>query len=472
MKIMKKIFLLLAVLLCSLALPTAAKADVTLDATNFPDSIFRAYISTLTGVVQGGTITQSKLDGITAIDCHYKNITDIKGIENFTALKVLKCQLNKITSLNLSHNAALTYLSCNNNKIANSLDLSQNTKLTEVNFNANKITALNLGKDNLITKLQCWGNDLTTLDVTNLKALTELDAGCNEFNEIDLSQNTLLNYLELGGCENLLKLDLSHNTALKVLHCYATNLTTLDLSHNSLLTTFYSYSCYLCALDLSNNPKLTFLDMANNMRLIKVYSYTRSAAHGGGTGYYVPLTAQDAKVDGDGKTYGPTKSLATLIDDSGQADDTAFDITKVVANTWGGGATLGTLNGTQVLFLNTSKKYITYQYKTGFTGNCSKWYVIDHKNITTCPAPNAYFTLKWSTDTSQVVTGVDGVESNDVSVYTVNGAINIGGSFDGNVNVYNLRGQQVYCGTDSEVAVPAGVYIVKVNGKAHKVLVK
>jgi hypothetical protein len=64
------------------------------------------------------------------------------------------------------------------------------------------------------------------------------------------------------------------------------------------------------------------------------------------------------------------------------------------------------------------------------------------------------------------------VDSNDVSVYTTAGAINIGGSFDGNVDVYNMRGQQVYCGTDSEIAVPAGMYVVKVNDKAHKVLVR
>jgi hypothetical protein len=86
-------------------------------------------------------------------------------------------------------------------------------------------------------------------------------------------------------------------------------------------------------------------------------------------------------------------------------------------------------------------------------------------------APNAYFELRWVATTG-VVTGVDGVESNDVSVYTTAGAINIGGSFDVNVNVYNMRGQQVYCGTDSEIAVPAGMYVVKVNGKAHKVLVR
>jgi hypothetical protein len=60
----------------------------------------------------------------------------------------------------------------------------------------------------------------------------------------------------------------------------------------------------------------------------------------------------------------------------------------------------------------------------------------------------------------------------DVSVYTTPGAINISGNISGNVNVYNVGGQQVYCGTDNEITVPAGMYIVKVNGVAHKVQVR
>jgi hypothetical protein len=136
-----------------------------------------------------------------------------------------------------------------------------------------------------------------------------------------------------------------------------------------------------------------------------------------------------------------------------------------------GGATLGSYKGTQVLLLNQDAKAITYQYDTGFTGSASTWYPYQN-DVNTVVAPNAYFTLKWDLDDDHVVTGVDGVESNDVSVYTTAGTINVGGSFEGAVDVYNLAGQQVYCGNDSEIAVPAGMYIVKVNGKAQKVLVK
>jgi hypothetical protein len=64
--------------------------------------------------------------------------------------------------------------------------------------------------------------------------------------------------------------------------------------------------------------------------------------------------------------------------------------------------------------------------------------------------PNAYFTLYWDTYNGDVATGVDDVESNDINVFTTPGTINISGSFNGKVNVYNLCGQQVYSGTQQQ----------------------
>jgi hypothetical protein len=331
----------------------------------------------------------------------------------------------------VSKNTALTYLDCNNN-ILTSLDVSKNTALTYLDCRSNHLYALDVSKNTALTTLKCYDNQLAALDVSKNTALTGLD--CND--------------------NQLTALDVSKNTALTGLHCFNNRLAALDLSKNPMITSFQGYK---------------------NSRTIKVYSYTRSAVHGGGTGYYVPLTAQAAITLKDGTHYGATKALATLIYDAGQMGDPAFDITKVVSGTWGG-ATLGTFNGTQVLLLDANAKAITYQYNTGFTGTCTYWYAYSSGDKTTVTAPNAYFTLNWVATTTGsdpgVVTDVDGVDSNDVSVYTTAGAINIGGSFDGNVDVYNMRGQQVYCGTDSEIAVPAGMYVVKVNDKAHKVLVR
>jgi hypothetical protein len=173
-------------------------------------------------------------------------------------------------------------------------------------------------------------------------------------------------------------------------------------------------------------------------------------------GYYIPLTNQTGDY--------PASAIGTVIDNAGEATDPTFDQTKVVSGSWGG-ATLSTINGTQVLLLDTTAKKVTYNYNTQFTGTPTAWTTDNGAT-----SPNVNFYLTWSP--GDIVSGVDGVESNDVNVYTTQGAINVGGSFNGNVNVYNLRGQQVYSGTDGEIVVPAGMYIVKVDGAVHKVLVK
>jgi hypothetical protein len=430
---------------------------------------------------QIASITLPNSTMLTYLDCTINKLTSLDVSHN-TSLTQLWCSTNQITALDVTNNKALIELHCGNNKLT-SLDVTQNTALTNLACSSNLLTSLDVSHDTVLTDLACDFNKLTSLDVSHNTTLKLLSCGVNKFSQLDVSHNTALVSL---WCENtnleepysnsthLKTLSLPNSKALDRLYCYDNNLTTLDLSHNTGLTYLRCDFNNLSALDLSNNASLTSFLGANNYRTIKVYSYTRSAANGGGTGYYVPLTAQPATTI-NGVSYGATKALATLIDDAGQVGDPAFDITKAVGETSGvyGGATIGTLNGTTVLFLSTANKTISYKYQTGFSGTCTDWAVSDDESDkTTITAPNAYFTLNWDTNKDDVLTGVDGVESNDIDIYTANGAINIGGSFNGNVNVYNLRGQQVYCGRESEIAVPAGMYVVKVDGKVHKVLLK
>jgi hypothetical protein len=165
-------------------------------------------------------------------------------------------------------------------------------------------------------------------------------------------------------------------------------------------------------------------------------------------------------------TY-PASGLATVIDNSGQTGDLHFDMSKVDMDSITG-ATLGTFNGAQVLLLDTTAKKISYNYNTSFAGaEISSWFWRGGPGVV---QPYNKFYLTW--DPTDIATDVDGVVATDVSVYTTPGAINISGNISGNVNVYNVGGQQVYCGTDNEITVPAGMYIVKVNGVAHKVQVR
>jgi hypothetical protein len=74
----------------------------------------------------------------------------------------------------------------------------------------------------------------------------------------------------------------------------------------------------------------------------------------------------------------------------------------------------------------------------------------------------------------EIESGVDGVNSNSVKVVARDGAIVIdGANATASIAVYGINGQSIYTGFDRNINVPsAGPYIVKVNGKAYKVIVK
>lgn len=67
-------------------------------------------------------------------------------------------------------------------------------------------------------------------------------------------------------------------------------------------------------------------------------------------------------------------------------------------------------------------------------------------------------------------TGVESIEENGNNIVVNGNEITVEG--DANIAVYNINGQLIYAGENISVAVPAGVYIVKVNNSTHKVIIK
>ena len=93
-------------------------------------------------------------------------ITDLTGIQDFTALASLDCSRNKLTTLDLSKNTALTKLDCSSNNLT-TLDLSAQTKITSLECNVNKITSLDLSKQTGLNYVSCFNNSLTYLNIKN-----------------------------------------------------------------------------------------------------------------------------------------------------------------------------------------------------------------------------------------------------------------------------------------------------------------
>ena len=150
---------------------------------NIPDANFKAYLvgNTAININGDGEIQISEAIGYSGkIECDSLSISDLTGIEAFSALTELECNNNKLTSLDLSNNTALTDLRCWNNKLT-SLDLSKNTDLTDLWCYDNQLNNLNVSQNTDLTDLICSDNQLTSLDLSKNTALTDLDCNGNKF---------------------------------------------------------------------------------------------------------------------------------------------------------------------------------------------------------------------------------------------------------------------------------------------------
>ena len=189
---------------------TVQSAGVAIDNINFPDANFRTVVENY-DTNKDGNLSDTEIAAVEVIDCTRKGITNLKGIEYFTSLDILRCSQNQLTALDVSENTALKELYCYINQLTK-LDVSKNTELTE---------------------LDCYGNQLTTLDVSENTALTELECDENQLTSLDVSKNTALTYLICGG-NQLTTLDVSKNIALTRLDCRNNQLTSLDLSNTDM----------------------------------------------------------------------------------------------------------------------------------------------------------------------------------------------------------------------------------------------
>ena len=85
--------------------------------TAIPDANFEQALIDLgydTGTPDGSVPT-ANINGVTSLYVNGENISDLTGIEDFTALTYLDCGSNPLGSLDVSQNTALNYLDCQSN---------------------------------------------------------------------------------------------------------------------------------------------------------------------------------------------------------------------------------------------------------------------------------------------------------------------------------------------------------------------
>ena len=201
-------------------------------AVTIPDANFKAYLVGNSAINTDADTEISCAEAVAyngAINCNGLNISDLTGIEAFTALTVLNCQTNNLTSLDVSNNTALTDLNTSSNSIG-SLDVSSNTALINLSCQSNGLDTIDVSNNTDLVFFYCNNNNLENLDVSNNTDITRLYCYSNALSTLDVTNNI-----------NLIRL-----------WCHTNSLTSLDLSNASALDRFYCYSNSLTSLNVAN----------------------------------------------------------------------------------------------------------------------------------------------------------------------------------------------------------------------------
>ena len=84
---------IILLMICAFAL-----ADVKIDKKNFPDQKFRSIVQKR-DIDKNGKLDKKEIKEIVSLSISNMGITNLKGIEYFTNLKILKCSENKLKKL-------------------------------------------------------------------------------------------------------------------------------------------------------------------------------------------------------------------------------------------------------------------------------------------------------------------------------------------------------------------------------------
>lgn len=170
-------FLLACVLLLAMGITAHADSTVAINAANFPDSNFRAYISDIWDGDKNGILDGDEISLAVGLDVRSADITTMQGIEYLTALRELHAD--------------------NMTELSGTLDLTQNTLLELVSLSR----CPNLADVNLGSKANLYS--LITNNSTSLHSMTL--GSCPQLRVLG-AYNTALTALNISGCPLVLNL--------------------------------------------------------------------------------------------------------------------------------------------------------------------------------------------------------------------------------------------------------------------------
>ena len=246
------------------------RADVEINADNFPDASFRSYIMQIFGISGRNPdrkVTDEQIGRITVISGLPTNTKSLEGIKYFTALETLlvfDTQVesldvsgmktlklfnggNELVNVNVSGCSALESMSLDNGQASRaqgklkSVDAHGCTALKSLaclsSFLMGNLESLDVSGCTSLEELYCQGNQISSLDVSGCSALSILRCTSNKMTSLNVSGCTSLTTLACNG-NKLTSLDVSGCTILTTLECYGNQIkgNDMDLFVNSLPT--------------------------------------------------------------------------------------------------------------------------------------------------------------------------------------------------------------------------------------------
>ncbi len=249
---MKKLLLLVLLTVC---------LNISAQQTYVPDDNFeQALIDLGYDDVLDDYVLTANINGVTSLNVHSKGISDLTGIEDFTALTNLNCYSNQLTQLVLGLSPSLEGLWCDNNNLTN-IDVTQCSNLEYLSCFYNQLTILDISQNINLWSLGCSDNQLTNIDISQNEELIQIHCINNLLSSLDVSNNQSLNFIACG-TNYLIDLDVSQNLNLQVLNFRENQITNIDVTENLVLREF----------SFSKN-QIEFIDLSNNINLEEVYAY-------------------------------------------------------------------------------------------------------------------------------------------------------------------------------------------------------
>lgn len=177
-----------------------------------------------------GKIQISEAQGVTVLDLHEMGITSLEGLDQFENLIELNVNGNALASVDLTNLKNLQNLYACNMQGLVSMNVAGLENLQYVLIN---------------------DTGISSIDLTAAKGLVQLDAWWTHFESIDISQNTLLELINLDTAP-IKALDASNHTKLTYLNVNNTPIESLSVNGCESLVELYAANTPLTLIDASN----------------------------------------------------------------------------------------------------------------------------------------------------------------------------------------------------------------------------